>query len=681
MNNNKCMSRAASQAHGKSHIAAEAHPTDVPNVEGHTVPHQYPTDTQGVAIPQATASFLDEFFSELKACGVHDAVVSPGSRSTSLAMKAFEHFGDVYVDIDERSAAFFALGLAKAKNAPVCVICTSGTAVGNWMPAVLEAESSRVPLLFLSSDRPARLQEIGAPQTCDQLHMFGTHVKKFIQMPLPDTDPKILLYARHMAMEMAHTAAGYAPGVRSSDAGPVHINFPFDKPLKPTMGHDDAWYASVQNSEKAATSSDTETAVSAHSAHFSETSPMRPHIITSELTVSSGVCTEVTDMIAGKHAVAVCGEGSAETPDQVQSMIAFAHAFNLPLLADPLSGLRCSDDLYIIDNYDNIFSEDYSHLVPDVFIRFGRWPVSKSCGIELGSADIQQIAVDVQSTRDMNAHTDVFIQATPQNFVRAMVQGVKDRMATRKTENVKSEFGGEAKPRASEDTVARTNQKEFARAWIDANDAERKKIISVAKAPDKDSVEGAYVSKLLEEIPEHSLLFSASSMSIRALDTFYVKSNKQMTLLCNRGLNGIDGTVSSAIGAGQMYDQSTLLIGDLAMQHDAGGLALQNEMKIRAARGHKMHACTIVVLDNDGGAIFDMLPQASHDDYFKRLFLTPQNTDFISLAAGYHVNAVEVSSVASFARAYTKTLGRPGIHMIVIHLPLQGVAKRYAPYK
>lgn len=639
-----------------------------------------PTDTQGVSIPDATAVFLDAFFEELQHCGVCDVVVSPGSRSTSLSMMAFERFGDVYVDVDERSAAFFALGLAKAKNKPVCVICTSGTAVGNWMPAVLEAESSRVPLIFLSSDRPARLQGVGAPQTCDQLKIFGDHVKKFVQMPLPDTNPAILSYARQMALELVINAEGCAPAVRSSDAGPVHANFPFDNPLKPTMGRGN------QSSEKRKAEEER----NENPRHQEAQTNTLPTISTAELKLSENTVYSFLNEIADKRVLAVCGEGCAETAEQVQQMVAFAQMYQIPLLADPLSGLRCVDDPLVIDNYDNLFDGSHPELLPQVIVRFGRWPVSKGCGIELGACGAQEIVVDMRDTRDMNSRTSAFIRCTSLGFVGSLLDAGQPHRKDLRGDNPTPAPAASGVPAANETSAASgvpaankapAANKTFAQQWISANDAQREKIISVAGASNRNELEGAYVRKLLELIPEHSLLFSASSMSIRALDTFYVKSNKQFTLLCNRGLNGIDGTVSSAIGAGQNFKQTTLLIGDLAMQHDANGLAFQNEMQIRAARGCAMPSISIVLLDNDGGAIFDILPQKSADDYFERLFLTPQNTDFVSLAAGYHVDAVSVQSVEDFENAYIETLGKPGIHMVVVKLPLQGVQDRYKPYQ
>jgi len=571
----------------------------------------------------STGAFLDAFFSELDRCGVRDYVVSPGSRSTPLAMKALEHFGDVYMDVDERGAAFFALGLAKATGNPVAVICTSGTAVGNWLPAVLEAESSRVPLLLLSGDRPARLQQVGAPQTCDQLNMFGSHVKKFVQMPLPTADAPSLAYARQMALDACIVAHGAMPGAASCDAGPVHMNFPFDEPLKP--------------------------APSAGPAHVC---PLPPTVVPGQGIVPRDAM-GLFKVMKGKRTIALCGEGSCNSEYDAHLLLEFARKRNVPLLADPLSGLRCYDDPMVIDNYDTVFGEDEPP-VADVVIRFGRWPVSKRCCQTVAAMAPVQIVVDMRDTRDLSTSTSLFVRTSPAVFAQAMCD---------------VHTPGTADPACAQE-------------WKARNDAASQRIGSVVMRPDVDGFEGAYVGQLIDIIPENSLLFSANSMSIRALDTFYCKRDKTFTLLCNRGLNGIDGTVSSALGAAQAFDQTTLLIGDLAMLHDANALALQNELRMREMRGDgPMPSIIIVVLNNNGGGIFDMLPQKSNEDYFERLFLTPQEVDFKHLAAAFGAGYRTVSTVHGFRRIYSSLLGEPGISIIDVPVPLAGLSERYKPYQ
>ena len=204
-------------------------------------------DAPELAIAQkkrALGTYVGAFFDELMRAGVRDVVVSPGSRSTPLSMVAHEahaRFGsafNLYLDIDERGAAFFALGIAKATGRAVCVICTSGTALANYYPAVMEAEISRVPLIVLSGDRPARLQGLGAPQTCDQNKAFSDHVRRFFAMPEPSDSPKYVAHVRQVARE---TVIAAAPGTHAS--APVHVNFPFDEPLVPDTAMPDLFDA------------------------------------------------------------------------------------------------------------------------------------------------------------------------------------------------------------------------------------------------------------------------------------------------------------------------------------------------------------------------------------------------------------------------------------------------------
>ena len=191
-------------------------------------------------------------------------------------------------------------------------------------------------------------------------------------------------------------------------------------------------------------------------------------------------------------------------------------------------------------------------------------------------------------------------------------------------------------------------------------------------------------------------------MSVRAVDTFYLKGGKQLTVLANRGLNGIDGTVSTAIGASRCFGRTTLITGDLTMQHDLNALALQRELRVQRQladaagdenrapkQGAKRNGCetnagelgiTIVLLNNNGGAIFDMLPQKSQEAYFERLFLTPQDVDFQAAVAAFGVPYSKTATLAEFDRAYRASLDVPGISFIEVPVPLQGLRERYAKY-
>lgn len=621
------------------------------------------------ADPRATALFLGAFFDELARWGVHDMVVSPGSRSTPLTMTAFELSRRepgrlrVFVDVDERGAAFFALGLAKASGHPAAVVCTSGTAVANYYPAVMEAESSRVPLVVLTGDRPPRLQGLGAPQTCDQLNAYGNHVRAFRQMPLPSADGAALAFARQAARE-AVIAAG-----EECFGGPVHLNFPFDEPLKPDFSAEGLF----ESARRLDVSRETSVPVSQQ--------------------LAPSDAGRLAALLADRRALVYAGEGTCTGELEAGKVLNWARAFRLPLLADPLSGLRSSDDPLVIDNYDSVLGPGGAApdgLAPEVVVRFGRYPVSKKATQLVAAARPVQIVVDPLETRDCNAATDVFVRCRPSELAGSLGFAYDVRTIDYDPDDV---------------------QRAFARAWIDANDAARKRIASVDDA--EAGFEGAFVRRVVELAPEGSCLFSANSMSVRALDTFYLKSAKRLAVLCNRGLNGIDGTVSTALGAAQHFAQTTLVTGDLTLLHNLNALALQRELRLQreaaacfsasldaasskaagaVTPGHATDAASdnvapgavpsivIVLLNNNGGGIFDMLPQKSEDPYFERLFLTPQDVDFRAAAQAFGVPYRRADTVPAFDEAYRALLGTPGISLVEVRVPLSGLKDRYAPY-
>ena len=741
---------------------------------------------------QDTALFVAAFFDEMVRWGVREVVVSPGSRSTALAMAAYEleqrrpQDLRVYVDIDERGAAFLGLGLAKASGRPVALVCTSGTALANYYPAVIEAETSRVPLIVLSGDRPPQLQGLGAPQTTDQLKAYGNHVRSFRAMPTPRGRDRDIAFARQAAREAVLAALGptatlapyrepapakeglresattgalegtdsavaaaslgkhaavsagsgaaalpmdpaatvalpmdpaatvalpmdpaatvalpansaiagapadapardaaddfagaaaeeadsfqpifyneagdivnYNPNVQVASracmhlAGPVHVNFPFDAPLKPDFAG-----ADLQAMQRAARDcfalGARNASIAAKDGALLDLGPL----VGSAGTLPPSSIEAIERLLWKRPSLVLAGEGSCETVAEAEEILAWARKLSLPVLADPLSGLRSIDDPLIIDNYDNLCARADCP-VPEVVIRFGRYPVSKSATALLERVRPVSLAVDVAETRDFNAATDVFVGTTPLGFVRS---------------------GWRAEGRKA--------QHRFADAWVALNDEARLRILAVewdgVATHDSEAAEGAYVRSLLELAPEGSCLFSANSMSIRAVDTFYVKDGKPLAVMANRGQNGIDGVVSTAVGAAQHFAQTTFLTGDFTLLHDLSGLALQREMLLQRRGPAGTPSLVIVLLNNNGGAIFDMLPQASADPYFERLFLAPQDVRFTEAAAAFGIPSASVHTVGAFRSAYEQFLGTPGISLIEVALPLRGVRDRYAPYQ
>ena len=630
------------------------------------------------SVQQATALVVSAFFDELARWGVREVVVSPGSRSTALAMCAYElgrrepERMTVYVDIDERSASFFALGLAKASGRPVALVCTSGTALANYYPAVLEAETSRVPLIVLSGDRPPHLQGLGAPQTCDQVKAYSDHVRRFIQMPLAEDSPRAVSFARQAARELVLGAlpGGYLPlegdvvasRACSRMAGPVHANFPFDEPLKPDFSAPGVFSAGRSALDGAG--------------GLAGAAGIAGPEVAAVSRLSAAACDQVKALICGRRALVLAGEGTCESLEEAREMAAWAKAYGLPLLADPLSGLRSLGSEAIIDNYDNVFGRD-DFPAPEVVIRFGRYPVSKRCVQKLAAAHPIEIVVDAGETRDFNAMTDLFVACTPIDFARSLLTCDCDAQASAGFLSAWREANAAERARillVEEDSQERVTGKAANGAEV-AGDADSD--LAVAPRP-----EGAYVREILKAAPAGSCLFSANSMAIRTIDTFYVKGDKPLAVLCNRGLNGIDGTVSTALGVAQHFEQTTFLTGDFTLQHDLGGLALQREIaQVAAEHGKPAPSIVVVLLNNNGGGIFEMLPQASDEPYFARLFSAPQDVDFSHAAAAFNVPYRKVCTPSEFSQVYGEMLGTPGISLIEVKLPLSGLKARYRAYQ
>lgn len=620
------------------------------------------------ADPTATARFLGAFFDELYRLGVRDVVVSPGSRSTPLAMVAFEMSQRqefdlrLFLDVDERGAAFFALGRAKATHRPACVICTSGTATANFFPAVLEAESSRVPLVVLTGDRPPRLQGLGAPQTCDQLKLYGDHVRLFRQMPLPENDATQPAFARQVARESYAHAMGPAAAYTG---GPVHINFPFEEPLKPDMSVADlfegarsllAHGASGKRSDSASREDEAPSLAkrdtSSKVQHAPCTASQIPGVIAGQSSLALPIATQLLTFIRAHQTALLVGEGIRhDERGEGDALLDFAKRFSIPVLADPLSNVRACDASEVISAYDAICKQEDVPLF-DLIIRIGRYPISKSATQRIEQQRPLQIVIDPLETRDFNAGTDVLVQVTPQAFFEGLQQATDLQEAN---------------------SSASAQQKSYLAQWQSAEAKARMSADSIIKAD--AAIEGACVRAIARQLQPDSLLFAANSMAIRWVDTF--AHNISATILCNRGLNGIDGTLSTALGAAQDFQHAVFLTGDLTLLHDISAFAMQRELLVaQAAAGHEVPHMVIVLLNNHGGGIFDMLPQKSEDAYFERLFLTPQQIDFSHIAAAFDVPYAQVRNAQAFEMQLAAFLENKGISLIEVTVPLSGVRER-----
>ena len=546
---------------------------------------------------EALTIYAASFVDELALNGIKHAVVSPGSRSTPLALLLARHPKiKLHLNIDERSAGFFALGLAKAERKPVALLCTSGTAAANFYPAVVEAYHARVPLIVLTADRPHELRDVGAPQAIDQLHMYGSHVKWFAEMAIPENTEPMVRYARTMSARSAATAA-------QSPCGPVHLNFPLREPLVPDI---DAALACF--GEKAAFD-----------------------IESGALTLSASQLEKVC-LTAGNAARGMIICGVIDQPGLSEAVTALAEKLKWPVLADPLSQVRSGSHskANVIECYDT-FLRDASvkeAFKPDVVIRFGGMPVSKPLLLFLKQhSGAKHIIVDggggwrepAGLAADMIHCDEVF-------FCRGLEAALPEKDMT-----------------------------EWLSVWRSVNEASRDALSSIRDEKELD--EGKLFLLLNELMPENGRLFSGNSMPIRDLDTFTFSGNKGVRYLANRGANGIDGVVSTALGVSAAEEPAVLVIGDLSFYHDMNGLL--------AGKLHGLNL-TILLINNDGGGIFSFLPQAEEKEYFEMLFGTPHGLDFSHAAALYGARYYKPASWDEFGSAFTESFGLPGLKIIEI---------------
>ncbi|WP_273853215.1 2-succinyl-5-enolpyruvyl-6-hydroxy-3-cyclohexene-1-carboxylic-acid synthase [Guptibacillus spartinae] len=544
------------------------------------------------------SSYVGSFVDELVRSGVKHAVVSPGSRSTPLAMMMAEHpLLKVWMHIDERSAGFFALGMAKAHQEPVALLCSSGTAGANYYPAVIEAAQSNVPLIVLTGDRPHELRDNGAPQAIDQIKLYGDYVKWFMEMAMPSSSPDLNRYVR--------TAASRATAVSSSvPAGPVHLNFPFRDPLIPDLA-----YSGLFSEGRAD-----------HSPWVKATDHLRM--------LSEEVIAEYANKLVGKKGIIVVGPQDSE--ELAEPLFALAEKLGYPVLADPLSKCRHSDSPNLIEGYDAFLRGDVDSLLyPEVVIRFGAMPVSKAFMLFMKKvASPVQIVVDERGWRDPTLASSDMLTVSPVSFVNSLLP-----------------------------TVGRTgfNETDWLEKW---NAVNQTTLPLLHKDLDSDGLfEGHVFRELGKLMSAGELLFVGNSMPIRDMENFFLPENSRPTVMGNRGANGIDGIISTAIGASTAYSSSVLVIGDLSFYHDMNGLLLAKLYEINL---------TVIVVNNDGGGIFSFLPQREQSNHFEQLFGTPHGLNYEHAAALYEASFERISNWNEFREAYVKSQNHHGLSIIEV---------------
>ena len=587
------------------------------------------------------AALVDEFYQ----LGVRHAVFSPGSRSTTMAMLFTEYEGfETYMNIDERSASFMALGIAKAHKEPTVLVCTSGSAVAHYLPAILEAQYSGVPLIVLSADRPYTLLHTGAPQTVDQQKIFGTAVNYYEELSVPQ-DEHYYTYPRQVARK------AYMKAI-DTKKGPVHINIPLFEPLVPELDrkHFEAGrspykvfkpnYGDVFSYQNRSNNTSNPSNVSKAS-----------NVSYTKNTTDNN--TNNSNRLLAQYKKVLILAGPQIDVNEVESIHSFAENLQAPILADPLSNVRrwhktdAIDDNHefninrsndtdmtqkkqfsdvVISTYDAFLADKelWPVLKPDCVIQFGQMVVSKRVQQMVASWDNVEY-IEINPTMDsMNptGKTTIHMQASIDMFTHLYA--------------VKNESNA------------------YLNSWQSLEVAGKAQLSTAIEEP--SCFEGRTIRELQQHIPDNSQLLVANSMTIRDFDYFWFSGESDAVLYGNRGVNGIDGIVSTALGLATNGQPTYLVTGDLSLFHDLNGLAV--------AKTHNLNL-TIILHNNDGGGIFEYLPQkgTKHFDY---LFSTSQGLDYSGAAKLYGCGHTKISSPDELSHVLAKVGKESGVHIIEI---------------
>ena len=517
----------------------------------------------------------------LARCGVRHVVVSPGSRSTPLTLQAARHPALTAVPVlDERSAAFLAVGLARRSGRTVALVCTSGTAAANYLPAVVEARMSGVPLLVLTADRPPEMRACRSGQTIDQLKLYGEHVVHFHELAVPAADLGLLRYLRQT---VAHAVARTVGPV----AGPVHLNVPFRDPLPPVED--------------------------------GTAEPLRERIgagFFRHLAPPEDAAPVPAPQRLGGRGLIVAGQARPADPAAYARRVGrLARRLGWPVLADALSPLRNFARLVpgLVTRYDLVARSSAlaAELRPEQVVVLHDWPTSKALRQWLAAADAPTTLV----TR-LDENPDALHGAA--RVVRADVSAFEPAVRARRA------------PAA------------WLRRWL-ALERRADAVLRRGLAGASSAFEGRVAAALPALLPRGTTVMVAASMPVRDAEYFWPANDRGAVVHANRGANGIDGTLSTAVGLALGGDgPACLLTGDLAFLHDSNGLLLARRLKGRSL--------TVVFINNDGGGIFEHLPVARFDPPFEEFFATPQDVDLARLCAAHRVPHAVVRDAADLAR-------------------------------
>jgi 2-succinyl-5-enolpyruvyl-6-hydroxy-3-cyclohexene-1-carboxylate synthase len=533
------------------------------------------------------ASILAETLSR---CGLTTTIVCPGSRSAPLAVAFAQHpHIEAIPVLDERSASFFALGIAKRTHKPVVIVCTSGTAGANFYPAVIEARESRVPLLILTADRPPEMRDCNSGQTIDQQKLFGQYVKHYSELATPSVAR--LDYLRQTIAQAYHQALYPTPGA-------VHLNLPLRDPLAP-----------ISQPEIAALA---ETFPEDFFQHLSSQSPIN----------SSW---DIPAAWYDRQGIIIAGVAAPTNPEFYVSQIAkLSRTLGYPVLAEGLSPLRNYANLqtHLITTYDKILRTPAlaKTLQPEIVIRIGEMPTSKVLREWLTKCQPQTWIIS-ESSRSIDP-------------LHGRSQQIFATISDLKVPLKKGDLGGLPLPPPTD----------YRQTWSIAEQKTRYTIDQTLNATSQ-LLESKVAWLLSQTLPQNSQIFISNSMPVRDVEYFWQPNDRHIHPFFNRGANGIDGTLSTALGVAHHGQPTVLLTGDLALLHDTNGFLI---------RQYFQGSLTIVLINNNGGGIFGMLPIAQFDPPFEEFFSTPQNINFANLCQTYEIEHTIIQDWQHFEQCLSR---------------------------
>lgn len=521
------------------------------------------------------------FIEQLVQLGVKHACVSPGSRNTSLTFAlASNRKIKKYIHIDERSGGFFALGIAKQTKQPVAVFTTSGTAVAELYPAIIEAFQQRIPLIICTADRPGYLKNVGANQTINQDNIFSNHIRYFSNLGLPNIS----------VTKLNEFTGEIWKGVclaKFSNKGPIHFNLPFEKPFEPT--------SFTEN-------------INFEIKRFIKTGSCQKDIVVLQGSTINTIFTKIDNC---KNGIISVGWNNYESKFY-REVIKFAKKINFPIFADGSSNLRFmgNESNNIISNH-SAFIEEFKEKI-DLIIQFGNAPTSQQMLSFMNNTNAAKFLINEHGDiKDPSRKKGRVVNISDTDFIKLCNKNI--------------------------------NQNNHRKNWLN-------EIRSVdrlcGKIKDKVINKSAFgseprlISEIITAIPKESNLIISNSSPIREFDYFASANSKKIKVFTNRGASGIDGIISTASGIASQSKQNTyLVIGDLAFYHNISALSSLNEFNI---------SLNIILINNNGGGIFNMLPVSKNNKYFEKYWRTPQYLDFSKIVKSFGLYYFSPKSWKSF---------------------------------